>query len=474
VPRPGQLKPRDHQRLTDHVALGVLTATFPPSLVDAVIEATGTREQRHRLLPARLVVYYVLAMTLFPQAGYEEVLRSLTEGLAWGTGWTDHPEVPSQVAISKARARLGRAPLAELFARACRPLATPATRGAFYRGLRLVSLDGTTFDVADTEAHAAHFGRPGSGRGEGAAYPQLRMVALAECGTHAMFAATMGPCTSGEPTLAKALVGALGPGMLCLADRGFTAYPLWSVAAATGAELVWRAKGNAVLPVRERYPDGSYASELTAALDRRREHPLPVRVVEYVLDDPARSGAEDTRYRLVTTILDPGAAPAPELAALYAERPEIEYAERPEIESALDELKTHQRGPRVVLRSRTVEGVYQEAWGFCCVHYALRALVAAAADDEDIDPDRLSFTRALHAARRSVRTGVSAGALLARALRRAIAEILAGLLPPRRLRANARVVKRKMSGFGVKRAAHRVWPCPSLPPAAAVRVLAPP
>jgi hypothetical protein len=341
-----------------------------------------------------------------------------------------------------------------------------ATRGAFYRGLRLVSLDGTTFDVADTEAHAAHFGRPGSGRGEGAAYPQLRMVALAECGTHAMFAVAMGPCTTGEPTLAKALVGALAPGMLCLADRGFTAYPLWSVAAATGADLVWRAKGNAVLPVLARHPDGSYASELTAALDRRREHPLPVRVVEYALEDPARSGAEDTRYRLVTTILDPGAAPAPELAALYAERWEIE--------SALDELKTHQRGPRVVLRSRTVEGVYQEAFGFCCVHYALRALVAAAADDEDIDPDRLSFTRALHAARRSVRTGVSAGALLACALRRAIAEILAVLLPVRRLRANARVVKRKMSGFGVKRAAHRAWPGPSLPPAAAVRVLAPP
>jgi len=466
VPRAGQLKPRDRQRLTDHVALGVLTATFPPSLVDAVIEATGTRERRHRLLPAHLVVYYVLAMTLFPQAGYEEVLRSLTEGLAWGTGWTSHWAVPSQAAISKARARLGRAPLAELFARACRPLATPATKGAFYRGLRLVSLDGTTLDVADTAAHVAHFGRPGSGRGEGAAFPQLRLVALAECGTHAMFAATMGPCVTGEPTLANALAGALRPGMLCLADRGFTAYPLWSVAAATGAELVWRARGNAVLPVLARHPDDSYASELVAADDRRREHPIPVRVVEYALDDPGRPQSEETRYRLVTTILDPAAAPAAELAALYAERWEIE--------SALDELKTHQRGPRVVLRSRTVEGVYQEAWGFCCVHYALRALVQAAADDEDIDPDRLSFTLALHAARRSVRTGVSAGALLARALRRAIAEILAGLLPPRRLRANARVVKRKMSGFGVKRAAHRTWPRPTLPPADSVRILAPP
>jgi Insertion element 4 transposase N-terminal/Transposase DDE domain len=467
VPRAGQLKPRDHQRLTDHVALGVLTATFPPSLVDAVIEATGTREQRYRLLPARLVVYYVLAMTLFPAAGYEEVLRSLTEGLAWGTGWTDHWAVPSQVAISKARARLGRAPLAELFARACRPLATPATRGAFYRGLRLVGLDGTTLDLADTAAHAAHFGRPGSGRGEGVgAFPQLRMVALAECGTHAMFAVAMGPCTTGEPTLAKQLTEALRPGMLCLADRGFMGFPLWSAAAATGAELVWRTRGNAVLPVLARHPDGSYGSELVAADDRGREHPLPVRVVEYTLDDPGRDLSEETRYRLVTTILDPVAAPAAELAALYAERWEIE--------SALDELKTHQRGPRVVLRSRTVEGVYQEAWGFCCVHYALRALLASAADDEDVDPDRLSFTRALHAARRSVRSGVSGGAGLAVALRHAIAEILACLLPLRRLRANARVVKRKMSNYGLKRAAHRAWSSPSLPPAEAVRVLSPP
>ena len=467
MPRAGQLKPRDGQRLTDHVALGVLTATFPPSLVDAVIEATGTREQRHRLLPARLVVYYVLAMTLFPQAGYEEVLRSLTEGLAWGTGWTDHWEVPSQVAISKARARLGRAPLAELFARACRPLATPATRGAFYRGLRLVGLDGTTLDLADTAAHAAHFGRPGSGRGEGVgAFPQLRMVALAECGTHAMFAATMGPYTTGEPTLAKQLLEALRPGMLCLADRGFMGFPLWSAAAATGAELVWRARGNAMLPVLARHPDGSYASELTAATDRHREHPLPVRVVEYTLDDPGRELSEETRYRLVTTILDPAAAPAAELAALYAERWEIE--------SALDELKTHQRGARVVLRSRTVEGVYQEAFGFCCVHYALRALLASAADDEDIDPDRLSFTRALHAARRSIRSGISGGALLAVALQRAIVEILACLLPLRRLRANARVVKRKMSNYALKRGAHRAWPGPSLSPAEAIRVLSPP
>lgn len=277
--------------------------------------------------------------------------------------------------------------------------------------------------MANTPAHAAHFDRPVSGRREGAAFPQLRTVALAECGTHAMFAAAMGSCTTGEPAFAKALVGALRPAMLRLADRGFTAYPVWSAAAESGADLVWQAKGNAVLPVLERHPDGSHASELVAADDPRLEHPLPVRVVEYALDDPDRPQSEAARYRLVTTLRDPGVAAA-ELAALYSERWDFE--------SALDELKTHLGGPRVVVRSRTVEGVYQEAWGFCCVHCALRPLLSAAADDGDLDPDRLSFTRALRAARRSVPAGVCAGRRPALALRRAIAETLAGLLPPRR------------------------------------------
>jgi hypothetical protein len=233
-------------------------------------------------------------------------------------------------------------------------------------------------------------------------------VALAECGTHAMFAVALGPVTSGEPTYAKDLVGALGPGMLCLADRGFSAYPLWSLAVASGADLLWRARGNAVLPVLARHPDGSYASEIVAASDRARERPLPVRVIEYALEGAAGPGSDETRYRLMTTLRDPETAPAAELAALYAERWEIE--------GALDELKSHQRGPRVVLRSRTIEGVYQEAWAFCCVHYALRALLAAAADDGDVDADRLSFTRTLHAARRSVRRGVASAASLTRAL----------------------------------------------------------
>lgn len=297
------------------------------------------------------------------------------------------------------------------------------------------------------------------------AFPQLRLVAVAEAGTHAVFGAAVGPYSSGEPTLARELLDRLGPGMLVLADRGFTGFPLWQAAAATGADLLWRAKGNAVLPVLERLDDGSFISEIVASPDKRtRANPMTVRVVEYRVDDPGRPESKGTRYRLLTTIADPDAAPADELAGLYPERWEIE--------TALDELKTHQRGARVVLRSKTPEGVRQEAWGYLCTHYAIRALMATAADHDDVDPDRVSFTRSLHAARRSVRAGLgTASDTLAVALPTSLAEICHEHVPERRLRAAARVVKRKMSGYGVKRAAHRDWPQPTQAPADAVAIL---
>jgi len=470
MPRAGWVKPESDQRLSDHVALGVLTRTFPPELVDQVVAASGRGERRHRLLPARLVVYYVLAMALFSSASYEEVMRLLTEGLAWASGWRSKWRVPSKSAIFQARARLGVEPLAELFARACRPLATPATPGAFYRDWRLVSIDGTTLDVADTTVNDEAFGRPGSSRGDRAAFPQLRLLGLAESGTHAVTAVAIGSYATSEVALARELVekGNLGPGMLVLADRGFTAFPLWDKVSATGAELLWRAKANAVLPVLERLPDGSFRSEMVATPDKRtRADVRTVRVVEYTVTDPGRPQAEGTTYRLLTTIIDAAAAPANELAALYAERWEIE--------STFDELKTHQRGPRVVLRSKTPDGVRQEVYGYLCAHYAIRTLMHTAADDHGVDPDRLSFTRALHATRRSVRTqtGTSPMALTA-AVTAAIAEICSELLPRRRLRAAARAVKRKMSNYGVKRAVHRSWPQPTTGISDAVHVLAPP
>lgn len=470
--------------MSDHVALGVLTRTFPPELVDAVVADTGRVQHRHRLLPSRLVVYYVLAMALFSSASYGEVMRNLVEGLAWESGWRRRWKVPSKSAIFQARARLGPEPLVELFDRAVVPLGTPATPGAFYRDWRLVSIDGTSLDVADTEANEQAFGRPGSKGADRAAFPQLRLVGVAECGTHAITSVALDSCTTAESVLATRLVdqGAFGPGTMVLADRGFFSYSLWNKVKDTGAQLVWRMKSNAVLPVLARHDDGSFTSKIYPSPKARRHDTggIEVRIVEYTVHHPAGPAAgqdtgQDTgqeadqtvTYRLATTIMDPQAAPAADLAALYAQRWEFE--------TALDELKTHQRGPRVVLRSKNPDGVRQEVYGYLCVHYAIRALMATVADHHDTDPDRVSFTRSLHAARRSVRAGLgTAHRSLTQALHTVVAEIAGELLPPRRLRAAARVVKRKMSNYGLKRARHRSRAHPVPTAAVALHVLIPP
>ena len=325
--------------ITDRIALGALTHTFPPELVDRVITQTGRGEQRRRLLPARVVVYFVLALALFSHAAYEEVLRCLVEGL----GWAQHARrgrrtwpwwhVPGASALMEARTRLGAEPLKVLFAKAALPLATRKTRGAWYRNWRVMVMYGTCLDVPDSPANQG-LGRAKSGRGEGVgAFPQVRVVGLVEAGTHAIVDAAQGPYSSGEQTLARQLAhdrGPLGPGVLLLADRLFLGGQLWRQMARTGADLVWRAKCGSKtapkLPVDQVLPDGSWLSRIYAASDRRKRHPITVRVIEYTLSDPGRRTSTD-RYRLVTTILDPTAAPAGELAALYTERWEIEMCQ---------------------------------------------------------------------------------------------------------------------------------------------------
>jgi len=385
-------------RVTDFISLGVVTRAFPLASIQRILKESGRTSQRERELPAHVMVYYVIALALYMQVSYREVLRCLLEGMRWLAEPDAEFRPAGASAISQARARLGAEPVERLYAEVVRPIAMAQTPGAWYRERRLVTLDGTTFDIADTDANEKFFGRPASSRGANAtgAFPQLRLVGLVETGTHVVFGAAPGPYTESEMSLVRQVLPALRSDMLCLADRGFMSFDLWREALPTKAALVWRAKDNMKFPVEEAFPDGSYLSALRwnyfcRSTDRT---PIPVRVLEYEL--PGVPEAE-SRYRLVTSLLDAEAAPAAELAALYHERWEIE--------TAFDELKTHLRGPRVVLRSKTPELVRQEVFGFLLAHYAVRDLMhqaALAARPRARDPDSLSFTHAVRVIRRTL------------------------------------------------------------------------
>ena len=372
------------------MSVGVLTRVFPPALVDEVIAEAGRTEQRNRALPARVMAYFAIGMALFSEGSYEDVLSQLTDGLSWTSGWEQSYTAPSKSAIFQARARLGSEPLAALFARVAKPIGTPQTAGVYLAGRRLVAIDGTCLDVADTPGNDEHFGRPGVNKGEKSAFPQARVVALAECGTHAIFDAVVGPYTSSEAALAVELLGRLQPGMLLLADRGFTSYALWSKAITTGADLLWRAKTGLRPEHVQTLDDQSYLARIRLSTDKTAE-PITVRVIDYTVDD-GRDNPEP--YRLFTTILNPAVVSATELAAAYVQRWEIELA--------FDELKTHQRGPRTVLRSKSPELALQEIWGHLCCHYAIRSLMAQAALHAGHDPDRVSFVAALRITRQTV------------------------------------------------------------------------
>ncbi len=379
-------------RLTDYLSLGVLTTRLPLRRVKAVLAAQGKASRRQRELPAHVVVYYVIALALFMQVSYREVLRCLLEGLAWLLGPEQAVKVTGKSGISQARTRLGWQVLRQLYDEVVKPLAVEATRGAWYRSWRLVSLDGSTLAVADEQANRQDFGHPRNQRGAGA-YPQIRFVALVENGTHVLFGAQLGGYGTGENTLAEAVVERLQPGMLCLGDRGFFSYDLWKRARARGADLLWRLKKDLRFPVEQALPDGSYLSRMhpPAGAPPAADAEIPVRVIEYRLEGV--EGAEPS-YRLLTTILEPGVAPAEELAALYHERWEIE--------GAFDELKTHLRGAQIVLRSKTPDLVRQEFYGLLLAHFAVRGLMHEAALQVDEDPDRLSFLHAVRVIRRKL------------------------------------------------------------------------
>jgi hypothetical protein len=379
-------------RITDYISLGVIAKAFPITAIREVLAKTEKTSIRQRDLPAQVVVYYVIALALYMQSSYREVLRCLLEGIQWLRDPSAKIKVAGKSGISQARARLSWEPLRQLHDELVQPIGVKASKGVWYGQWRIVSLDGSTFDVADERANQDAFGRPGASRGN-SAFPQIRFVSLVENGTHVLFGSQMDAYGTGEITLAKSVLPRLKKGMLCLADRQFFGFEMWQLAGATGADLLWRMKKNMRMACEKRLPDGSYLSHVYPSERdwRRKSNGVAVRVIDYRLEGIADA---EPIYRLVTTILDFQRAPAHELAALYHQRWEIE--------SALDELKTHLRGPRIVLRSKAPDLVRQEFYGLMMAHFAIRGLMHEAALKANEDPDHLSFLHAVRVIRRKL------------------------------------------------------------------------
>ena len=370
-------------RLADYLSASLMARVVPPEIVHEVLDAHGRNSQRIRAFPAVAGVYYVMALSLYPEAAYEAVFSAVAQGLAWQAG-AAQPVGVSKVAISLLRSRIGAQPLADLVRRCCVPLADPQIHPeAFYRGMRLVGIDGSIFELPDAPDNELSFGRPGGRQGR-AGYPQARCVVLAECATHAILGANLGEYRSGEWALCKPLLGVLKPGMLCMADRGFNGFEHWDQASATGAQLLWRCAVNRKLPVLQTLADGSYLSTIRptgVGVAEAQARAITVRVIDYTL--PHLPDGEP-HYRLLTTLLDAHAAPCVELAALYHRRWEME--------AIYDELKTHLRQSRRVLRSKTAELVRQEFYGWVLMHYTVRWLLHQGAARHRIPHEDLSFT----------------------------------------------------------------------------------
>jgi hypothetical protein len=367
-------------RTSDLAVIGALGEHLPVELVEGILKETGKQGSRERQLPADFMTLFVVALALYRDVSSEEVLRCVVQGLQWAGRGPN--KISTKGGIAQARQRLGVEPLRLLFERSCAQMAVAGTRGAWYRGWLTVAMDGTTFALADSPENARVFGY--SGVKSKGSYPILQCVCLAETGTHAAFATALGPYGSGEKVLALQVLPKLKPGMLMLADRGF-GFEIWKEALATGADLALRISSIWTLTEVEALPDGSHLARVR--LPSTKEE-VVVRLVRYTID-----GSEEV-YRLVTNILDPSKAPAAELAALYHERWEVE--------SIFDELKTHLRGARMILRSRTPELVEQEFWGFMLAHRALRSLIHQAALKHQLDPDEISFTHTIRVVKRTL------------------------------------------------------------------------
>lgn len=382
--------------LGDRPLLEALEAAIPDEAVAAAIEATGTREQRRRSLPTQLVVTLVVAMGLWAAESMRHALAEVVAGWREGaSGERVSWRLPSTAAIVQARQRAGARLFREVFQAVAGPLATPRTAGAFLGGLRLMAIDGTTLDVADTPDNERAFGRPTTGRGtKSGAFPQPRVVALIETGTHAICDAVLRPYRCSEAPAGLRLLRSVGPGLLLLWDRGFHSYAMVRATRAHEAHFLGRTKSNVVFTPTEILADGSFLASIypSPTARRRGKDGIELRVIEYALDTPAGPGRE--KYRLITSLLDERAFPAEQLAATYHERWEIE--------TTLDEVKVHQWAHPRPLRSKHPREVVQEVYGLLLAHLAIRTLMHQAAVQDGGDPDRLSFTGALRVLRRAV------------------------------------------------------------------------
>jgi hypothetical protein len=364
------------------VSLGALSKFFPAEQVEEILRAHGRVEQRRRKLPALELMFYLVALGLYASDGCRAVLRRVVLRRS-SNGDEELDAIISDSAISQARTRLGWKAIRDLYLSVARPIGTRKTIGAWYRRWRLVSLDGSTLDVADTSRNERAFGRPGASRGK-TAFPQIRWVTLLENGTHVLFGAEMGRYNTGESTLAKKVVERLPADALCLADRRFFSYALWNKALASGAALLWRVSKNLILTKHRRLPDGSYLTKIYPSSKARAadRNGVLVRLIEYRL----QPGGTEV-YRLLCSILDPKKAPGVELANLYPKRWTIE--------TVLAEIKTRLRGAHVVLRSKVPALARQDFYGLLLAHFGVRALIHQAALRENVDPSDLSFVHAV-------------------------------------------------------------------------------
>lgn len=426
---------------------------IPTERLAFILERTARHARRRRRLPAPSVAWLTVAMGLFADLSIPQVWRRLHAS-------TDEPE-PVESAFTQARQRLGVAPLRHLFEECARPLATHQTVGAFYHGWRLMGLDSTVLDLPDTPANDRAFGRPGTGRAP-SAFPQLRLLALCELGTHAICGLVLKPCRRNEQKMVPVLLEQLEPGMLLVWDRGFFSYDLIRRVLATGAHLLARVQTRLALTSLRRLADGSYLAKLYPSAEARRQdrEGLLVRVIEYTHDDPQRPGCGE-RHRLLTDLLNPEDLPAAEAPLVYHERWEEELA--------LDEIKTHLSGRDVPVRSKTPAGVVQEVYGLVLAHYVMRRVMHDAAVTGCVDPDRLSFVNAL----RILQCQLPESPQQPPAVwyRRLVREVRRQELRPRQPRWYPRVIKRKMSNWRKKRPEHLHPPQPSKPFGKAVVIL---